>query len=106
MTPDPELLSDQNQIIISGKIIELAPSRYTPAGIRVAEFRLDHQSIQKEAGIQRKVAFKLPAIAMADMADKVARLGAGSNVELIGFVAMKNHMSSQLVLHVCDVKLT
>ncbi len=71
----------------------------------VTEFKLSHQSNQMEAGRQRQVMCELPAIAMADMAEKISVMASGSHVELTGFLAMKNRMSKQLVLHVCDTRL-
>lgn len=94
----------QNQVVITGKIHELAPPRYTPAGIRIVEFKLHHQSSQIEAGVQRRVVCELLAIAMEGIAIKIADMGCDNYVKLTGFLSMKSRMSKQLVLHVCDVE--
>lgn len=94
-----------NQVIIGGKIADLNTPRYTPVGIMIAEFRLSHVSSQEEAGIQHKIEFELAAIAMADMAEKIVRMGSGSHVELTGFMTKKNRLSNQLVLHVSDARI-
>ncbi|MXS85598.1 primosomal replication protein N [Nitrosomonas sp. HPC101] len=94
-----------NQVVIGGKIIDLNTPRYTPVGIMITEFRLSHASNQEEAGAQRKIEFELAAIAMAGMAEKIACMGSGSNVELTGFVTKKNRLSNQLVLHVRDARI-
>lgn len=105
LNPDMKFPSNLNQVIIGGKIVDLNIPRYTPVGIMIVEFRLSHVSSQEEAGIQRKIEFELAAVAMAGMAEKIARMGSGSHVELTGFVTKKNRLSNQLVLHVSDARI-
>lgn len=95
----------RNQITVGGIITNLTSPRYTPAGIMVTEFRLNHQSNQQEADIQRNIELELEVIAMAKMAEKVICAGLEKNVEITGFIAKKHRLSNQLVLHVCDVKI-
>jgi len=104
-SPDPESLINRNLVIIGGIITDLASPRYTPAGIMVAEFKLNHYSDQQEAGIQRRIEFKFEAIAIAETAKKIICIGSGSNVEITGFIAKKNRLSNQLVLHVRDTRI-
>lgn len=94
-----------NQLAISGKIVDLNIPRYTPAGIMITEFRVSHSSSQEEAGIQRRIEFELTAIAMANIAEKIAHMGSGINIELTGFLTKKNRLSNQLVLHVSDARI-
>lgn len=95
----------RNQIIIGGVITDLISPRYTPAGIMIAEFKLNHYSNQEEAGIQRKIELKFEAIAMAEMAEKIICIGSESNVEITGFIAKKSCLSNRLVLHVHDARV-
>lgn len=94
-----------NHVEICGKIIQLGIPRYTPAGIIITELKLGHRSYQAEAGSQRKVICELPAIAIANAAEKVFSMGAGSNVKLVGFLAVKGRIGDQLILHVRDATL-
>lgn len=92
-------------MIIGGTITDLASPRYTPAGIMIAEFKLSHHSTQQEAGIQRRIGFEVEAIAIAETAEKIICIGSGKNVEITGFIAKKNRLSSQLVLHVRNARI-
>lgn len=103
--PDAKYSPNLNQLVISGKIVDLNIPRYTPAGIMVTEFRISHVSHQEEAGIQRRIELELAAIALANMAEKIVHMGSGSNIELTGFITKKNRLSNQLVLHVSDAKI-
>lgn len=104
-SPDLESSISRNLVIIGGIITDLAPPRYTPAGLMVAEFKLSHCSNQQEAGIQRRIEFEFEAIAIAETAEKIICIGSGNNVEITGFIAKKNRLSNQLVLHVRDTRI-
>lgn len=104
-SPDLESSISRNLVIIGGIITDLASPRYTPAGIMVAEFKLSHCSNQQEAGIQRRIEFEFEAIAIAETAEKIICIGSGNNVEITGFIAKKNRLSNQLVLHVRDTRI-
>lgn len=71
----------------------------------VAEFKLSHCSNQQEAGIQRRIEFEFEAIAIAETAEKIICIGSGNNVEITGFIAKKNRLSNQLVLHVRNTRI-
>lgn len=79
--------------------------RYTPAGVAVAEFKISHLSRQIEAGMPRQVECEVSAVALAQMAETIVDVTLGTRVKLIGFLAKKSRMSSQLVLHVNTVDL-
>ena len=94
-----------NQTVICGKIIEIGGLRYTPAGVPVTEFRIIHVSRQIEAGRPRRVECEVAAVALAHMAESIARTAPGTMVKLAGFLAKKGRMSLQLVLHVDKIDL-
>jgi primosomal replication protein N len=94
-----------NQTVICGKIIEIGSLRYTPAGVPVTEFRIIHVSRQIEAGKPRRVECEVAAVALAQMAESIARITPGTRVKLAGFLAKKGRMSLQLVLHVNKIDL-
>lgn len=89
-----------NQTIICGKIVELSQLRYTPTGKAIIEFKISHISNKIEASIQRRVTCEIFAVAWADMAKAISDMEVGSIVKLTGFLAKKNKISTQLVLHV------
>jgi primosomal replication protein N len=93
-----------NQLVLSGRLIELDALRYTPAGIPVVNFRLSHASEQPEAGHMRAVECEVAGLAF----DREARLMAGAQpgmtVKVTGFLAGKSRGSKQLVLHTTDIE--
>ncbi|HMV12615.1 MAG TPA: primosomal replication protein N [Nitrosomonas sp.] len=92
-----------NLTTICGKLIKLNQIRYTPAGIEVIEFEINHNSTQTEASIHRQITCVITAIAMAHLAKTVSSLTIETSVKLTGFLAKKSKISSQLVLHVSQI---
>jgi len=79
---------------------EVKALRYTPAGLPVVELLLDHGSEVLEAGQMRRVAFQLPAIALGDVALRLADIPLGAGLRLQGFLAPMRKGSGRIVLHV------
>lgn len=96
---------DCNQTIICGKIAKLGVIRYTPAGVAVIEFTINHVSRQKEAGIARQIIFDILAVALGPLALTVAGFEINNMVKLTGFINRKSHMNHQLVLHTDHIEL-
>lgn len=96
---------DCNQTIICGKIIKRGVLRYTPAGIPVIEFTVNHVSQQIEAGVARQIMCEIFTVALGQIALTIAELKINSKIRLTGFLNRKSHLSHQLVLHANDVIL-
>jgi len=96
---------DCNQTIICGKIANLGVLRYTPAGVAVIEFTINHVSRQKEAGVVRQIIFDILAVALGQLALNVAGFKVNNTVKLTGFLNRKSHMNHQLVLHTDHIEL-
>ncbi len=79
-------------------VIGLEPIRYTPAGIPLLSFVLQHASEQIEAGLKRKVECEVNAVALGDIAKQNIQLG--SSVKAKGFLTKRSAKSTQLVLHI------
>ena len=90
----------QNQLTITGNIIELAQLRHTPAGVPVLNFRITHESEQIEAGLPRRVECELQAVALGPNAHLMQGARPGDQLELAGFLAARSARSKQPVLHV------
>jgi len=93
--------------VLSGVIIDLQPIRYTPAGISLLSFVLQHVSEQSEAGLKRKVECEVNAVALGELADmfKKQNIQLGSNVKVKGFLAKRSAKSTQLVLHIDKLEI-
>ncbi len=96
---------DCNQTTICGKISKLGVLRYTPAGVAVIEFTVDHISQQTEAGVVRKIRCEIHAVALGQLALTIAEFKIESKLKLSGFLNRKSHMNQQLVLHANHVVL-
>jgi primosomal replication protein N len=84
--------------MLSGVVVGLEPIRYTPAGLPLLSFVLQHVSEQTEAGFKRKVECEVNAIAIGELANSNIQLG--SSLKAKGFLAKRSTKSTQLVLHI------
>ena len=89
--------------MLSGVIVHLEPIRYTPAGIPLLSFVLQHASEQIEAGLKRKVECEVQAVALGDLAKISIQIG--DNMKAKGFLAKRSAKSTQLVLHIVKLEL-
>lgn len=83
-------------------VISLEPIRYTPAGIPLLSFVLQHASEQIEAGLKRKVECEVNAVALGEIAKQSIQLG--SNIKAKGFLAKRSAKSTQLVFHIQNIE--
>jgi primosomal replication protein N len=91
-------LQKLNSLTLSGVVVGLQPIRYTPAGIPLLSFVLQHASEQIEAGLKRKVECEVNAVVLGDLATSNIQLG--SAIKAKGFLAKRSAKSTQLVLHI------
>lgn len=96
---------NNNRLVLTGEVTEVAELRYTPAGIPVVSFTLKHASHQYEAGMQRKVECEVPAIAMAKLAEQARGLQIGSIASVAGFLVNRSLNSRQLILHINELEI-
>ena len=85
-------------MVLNGVVIGLEATRYTPAGIPLLSFVLQHTSEQTEAGLKRKVECEVNAVAIGELANSNIQLG--SSLKAKGFLAKRSAKSTQLVLHI------
>jgi primosomal replication protein N len=105
MTGGP--LSD-NHLLIAGRVLEAAQIRYSPAGLPIARFPLEHQSRQLEAGIEREARCRIPVLACGELLVRsVSRLNSGATVRISGFLARSDYRQGEarLVLHAQHIEL-
>ena len=82
---------------------EAEPLRHTPAGLPLMHFKLQHQSLQVEAGFRRQVECQVMCVALGEAAMQLSRAKPGVQVKVTGFLNRKNRMSAQLVLHATQI---
>lgn len=83
----------------------LQPLRYSPAGVPLLMFELQHQSRQSEADKALDVSLNMRIQIAGEMAQEVGRFGAGTEIAVKGFLARTSQRSDIPVLHVNSYKL-
>jgi primosomal replication protein N len=84
--------------------LERGSLRYTPAGIPVIEFRIDHASEQIEAETSRRVECELACVALGATALLLKETQAGTALTVRGFLAARSMKQKMPVLHVTMVE--
>lgn len=92
-----------NKLAISGEVTQIEELRYTPAGLPLLSFVINHASEVTEAGLKRKVECELKAVALGDLAASNIQLG--TQLKVLGFLAKRSAKSTQLVLHIKNIEL-
>ena len=91
-----------NQLQFTASIAERDSLRYTPAGIPMVSARLQHQSKQMEAGIERLVELDIAALAAGEISGRFSQAALGGTFHFTGFLARRNRNSKGLVFHIID----
>ena len=90
-----------NQLVLTARIAEVSPLRYTPAGLPVLELRLEHESQQEEASIPRSVKPSVKSIAIGQMAERIGHQALDSCWTFKGFLATARN-AKHPVFHLQD----
>ena len=96
-----------NKLVLDGVVASIEPLRYTPAGIPLLSFVIQHVSDQIEGGMKRKVECEVNAIALGNIAGNVSlnALKLGASIKATGFLAKRSLKSTQLVMHINAISL-
>lgn len=94
-----------NKLVLSGQVINTAPLRYTPAGVPVVGFDLDHESEAIESNANRLLKFEMAVVLMGDLALMNKHLKLGQAIEVEGFIAPARQNSPRLRLHAQHLRL-
>lgn len=94
-----------NKSVLSGKVINSAPLRYTPAGVPVVGFDLDHESEVMESNVSRLLKFEMAVVLMGDLALMNKNLKLGQAIEVEGFIAPARQNSPRFRLHAHHLRL-
>jgi primosomal replication protein N len=94
-----------NRLILQAGIASKEQLRYTPAGIAVLSFTVEHHSNQREAGQPRDVSLTLDCVAIGDKAQSLDGMPTGRELELTGFLSNRSKKSRWVVFHVTEFDL-
>jgi len=98
-------LTTKNRSVLQASIASKEQLRYTPAGIAVLSFVVEHQSSQTEAGQPRDVTLTLDCVAIGDKAQSLDQMSPDSKLELTGFLGNRSSKSRWVVFHVTEFEL-
>jgi len=93
-----------NRLTLSGEVISDPKKRTSPAGIIITRFTLEHESIQQEAGNDKKVNCRIVVVACGDEFQQ--HIGKGKAIEVQGFLSYESRdkIETRLVLHAQHIK--
>lgn len=97
-----------NVLVVEGVVVQRPDTRFSPAGIPISRFAIEHQSQCEEAGMPREVRFRLGVVASGQHLQKqVGALQIASRVRLQGFLARAGYRSEEhrLVLHIQSIQI-
>ncbi len=91
--------------MLSGVLRNLQPIRYSPAGVPLLMFELQHQSRQAEADTALNVTVIMRVQAAGELAREIQRFAEGAEIVVKGFLARSSQRSDIPVLHINGYKL-
>jgi primosomal replication protein N len=98
----------ENQVVIAGSVCQGPQTRFSPAGIPITQFTLDHHSQQLEAGVQREAVCRLIVVAVGErLQPAVATLTPGCLVRVRGFLSRAGSRTGEtrLTLHADSIEI-
>jgi primosomal replication protein N len=91
-----------NCVIIAGRVASASQIRYSPAGLPISRFVLEHHSRQVEAAIPREACCRIQVLACGKpLAQNAQALTPGTLIRVRGFLSRANHRygETRLVVH-------
>jgi len=95
----------ENRLTLDVALLERGELRYTPAGIVAIDCTLRHESVQAEAGAERRVECELFAVAFGEVAQRLARVPMASALRCEGFLARRYRTGVTVALHVTNLRI-
>ena len=96
---------EANSVTLDARLQSMGSLRFTPAGVPALDFELAHESMQVEAGSERRVACELAAVALGPLARKIADVAPGAQIRCTGFLARRYRTGITVALHVNEFDL-
>ena len=88
-----------NRFALDASLAQRDELRHTPAGIPAIECTLDHRSMQREAGGERRVECEMHAVAFGEVALALRGLALGAPLRCEGFIARRYRTGTSVALH-------
>jgi primosomal replication protein N len=97
-----------NCLVIAGQVAGPHATRYSPAGLPITRFVLEHHSRQVEAAQPREARCRLQVLAAGDpLAQQARQLAPGALVRVRGFLCRADYRygETRLVLHAEHIEI-
>jgi primosomal replication protein N len=94
--------ASSNRCLIAARLIRQGRTRYTPAGLQVRELGFQFTGSVVEAGFERQLDYEFDAIAVGDVAGRLAQVALGTDLVLNGFLAPTSRRSKRIRLHITE----
>jgi primosomal replication protein N len=91
-----------NRLLLSGRLVERAALRYTPAGLPALDLVLGHESEATENGTPRKVSMQMRAVAIGEVTQGLNGMALGEAAVFAGFLAPSRN-GRGLLMHITQV---
>ena len=91
-----------NCLVITGWVTDPGQTRYSPAGLPITRFFLEHHSRQVEANIPREARCRIPVLVCGQqLVQNAQELAPGTLVRVRGFLSRADHRygENRLVIH-------
>ena len=89
-----------NRFAFDAALAQRDDLRHTPAGVPALDCTLEHRSMQREAGGERRVECALHAVAFGEVALALAKVRVGTPLRCEGFIARRYRTGTSVALHV------
>jgi len=96
-------VTGSNRLTLTATLTQRGDLRYTPAGIPALDCTLQHQSMQAEAGGERRVECEVFAVAFGDVARRLAGTPVGGEIRCEGFLARRYRTGITVALHITHI---
>ena len=93
--------------MLTGTVCKAPETRYSPAGIPLTRFTLEHHSLQTEAGMERAAKCRIVVMAAGrELKDQIESVEAGHVVTVTGFISRADNRQGEprLVLHAQQIQ--
>lgn len=91
-----------NRWTVAASLVRLGKTRYTPAGLPVQELGLRFVGTAIEARSERRLDFEFDAVAVGEVAGRLAKVRLGTRLLLDGFLAPPGRRSRRIRLHIVE----
>jgi len=85
-----------------GEVMRIDKKRFTPAGLPIINFLIEHRSIQSEAGLDKEVNLVIDSVIIGRLTNREIKIGEKLFFE--GFLEKRSKNSKQIIFHISKIQ--